>query len=153
MRVMTILDKLKAGLITRSSLETEACGKRLAEALPEDALLTLSGDLGTGKTTLVRGLARGLGITANITSPTYTIYTIYQGRRQLLHMDAYRIEGPDALDALMLEEFLISPFLIALEWPEQVVGAFEDLQRWSLALEIVGEDRHQIRLMPPGRKG
>jgi len=145
---MTILDELRAGLVTASAEETEDIGRRLAEALPADSILALSGDLGTGKTTLVRGLARGLGITASITSPTYNIYSIHEGTRQLVHMDAYRLDSSEDLDPLMLEEFLRSPFLIALEWPEKVPDFLHEYPRRTLFLEIDRDGHHRIRLMP-----
>lgn len=143
---MTILDELKAGLLTSSAEETESLGERLAESLPSDSILALAGDLGTGKTTLVRGLARGLGIKGNITSPTYTIYSIYEGKRQLVHMDAYRLGGTEDLEPLMLEEFLHSPFLIALEWPGNVPDFLPELPRCTLSLEILSDGRHRLRV-------
>ena len=73
-----------------------------------------------GKTTFTRGIAKGLKITQTLHSPTYQIYNIYKGSKQLIHMDAYRLEGPDSLDALMIEDFLASPFLWVIEWPEKI---------------------------------
>lgn len=144
---MTILDKLREGLTTASAEETESIGAELAAALPDNAAVALAGDLGSGKTTLVRGLARGLGIRAAVTSPTYNIYSLYKGSRQLLHMDAYRISGVHALDSLTIEEFLSPPFLIAVEWPENIPGFFADYATFRIEMELLPDHRHAIRLL------
>lgn len=143
---MTIFDELRDGLVTRSPEETESVGTRLAEALPDNTALALSGDLGSGKTTLVRGLARGLGITGNVTSPTYTIYTVYQGRRQLLHLDAYRLSDAAELDSLTIDEFLNPPFLLVVEWPENIPAFLEDYPACWLELSILLDHGHRLRL-------
>lgn len=143
---MDILEQLKAGLISGSAGETERIGAALAAALPDDAALALQGDLGSGKTTLVRGLARGLGIRTAVTSPTYTIYTVYKGERQLVHMDAYRLSGAAELESLTLHEFLHPPFLLAVEWPEHVPGLFEEFPTYWLQLDLLPDHRHRIRM-------
>ncbi|MEJ1971546.1 MAG: tRNA (adenosine(37)-N6)-threonylcarbamoyltransferase complex ATPase subunit type 1 TsaE [Lacunisphaera sp.] len=103
-----------------SAEETRALATELAAALPADTILALHGDLGVGKTTFVQGLARGLGVKEQVTSPTFSIYSVYQGRkRKLVHLDAYRLEHERQIEALLLEEFLISPWCLAVEWPEK----------------------------------
>jgi len=143
---MSILDELSAGMVTSSAAETEVLGMRLAAVLPENSALALSGELGTGKTTLVRGIARGLGITASVTSPTYTIYTIYKGTRHLVHMDAFRLSSAHDLDSLTLDEFLVPPFLLVVEWPEHIPGFFADYPTCRLQLSIGPDHRHHIRI-------
>jgi tRNA threonylcarbamoyladenosine biosynthesis protein TsaE len=143
---MDILEALKQGITSHSAGETEALGSQLVKSLGENTALALSGDLGTGKTTLVRGLARGLGIKADVTSPTYNIYTIYQGDRQLLHMDAYRLSEAHQLDSLSIDEFLKPPYLIAVEWPEHIPTFFEDYDSLFLQLEILEDHSHKIIL-------
>ena len=111
---------LRGGLITRSAAESQALGRALAVDLPPDTVLALHGDLGVGKTTFVQGLAAGLGIQEPVTSPTFNLFTLYSSAtrpRRLVHLDAYRLETPAALDALMLEDFLVSPWTLAVEWP------------------------------------
>ncbi|MGC9450354.1 MAG: tRNA (adenosine(37)-N6)-threonylcarbamoyltransferase complex ATPase subunit type 1 TsaE [Oceanipulchritudo sp.] len=149
---MTILDELRDGILTASPEETEALGARLAAALPANVALALSGDLGTGKTTLVRGLARGLGIQTAVTSPTYTIHTIYSGDRQLVHVDAYRLGNARQLDNLAIDEFLSPPYLIAAEWPEHIPAFFEDYPTYRLDLSILPDHRHCIRLVKPAEQ-
>lgn len=118
---MSILDKLKQGCPTRSPEESQTIASELAALLPEEAILTLEGDLGAGKTTFVKGLASRWCIKEPVTSPTYNIYNIYDGDRQLAHMDAYRLEAsPEIWDELMLEELLTPPFCLAIEWPSKL---------------------------------
>lgn len=118
---MHILDKLQAGITSHSVEETHAIARALAAALPEEAVLTLEGDLGAGKTTFVKGLAQAWSIREAVTSPTFNIYNLYQGDRQLAHMDAYRLEkSPEIWDELMLEELIFPPFCLAIEWPSKL---------------------------------
>ena len=144
---MDILKALEKGVVTTSAHETEELGEHLARALPENSALALQGDLGSGKTTLVRGIARGLGIKADVTSPTYTIYTTYEGDRQLLHMDAYRLSDAHQLDTLTIDEFLKPPYLLVVEWPDHIPGFFADYRTCFLKLEILKNHAHRIVLV------
>lgn len=94
--------------------ETTALGNRLGLLLQPNMLLTLSGDLGAGKTTFTKGIGQGLGITKVINSPTFTILKQYQGRLNLSHFDAYRLEGQD--DDLGFEEIFDSDDVCVVEW-------------------------------------
>lgn len=94
--------------------ETIALGNRLGLLLQPNMLLTLSGDLGAGKTTFTKGIGQGLGITKVINSPTFTILKQYQGRFNLSHFDAYRLEGQD--DDLGFEEIFDSDDVCVVEW-------------------------------------
>ena len=143
---MSILEKLRAGLTTASAAETRALAAELAAALPPDTVLALHGDLGVGKTTFVQGLAQGLGVREQVTSPTFAIYSVYQGtKRKLVHLDAYRLENERQLDALLLEEYLTRPWCLAIEWPEKT-GAWLPKEAWHLTLSIVEGDRHRVQL-------
>ena len=93
--------------------ETIALGNRLGLLLQPNMLLTLSGDLGAGKTTFTKGIGQGLGIT-KVNSPTFTILKQYQGRLNLSHFDAYRLEGQD--DDLGFEEIFDSDDVCVVEW-------------------------------------
>ena len=89
---MNIFDRLNSGIETRSPDETITIATLLAEALPTEAILTLEGELGAGKTTFVKGLAQAMGIQELITSPTFNIFSTYDsGIKTLIHMDAYRL--------------------------------------------------------------
>jgi tRNA threonylcarbamoyladenosine biosynthesis protein TsaE len=98
----------------------EAFAQSLAAVLPMDTTLALSGDLGTGKTTFVRFLAAALGITEPIKSPTFNLYAYYDGPLRLLHCDAYRLRNGREMDALLLDEYLTSPWVLCVEWPENI---------------------------------
>lgn len=118
----------------------------LAALLPADATLALHGDMGVGKTTFVQGLAQGLEVEEQVTSPTFAIYSVHRGNdRTLLHLDAYRLENERQIEALLLEEFLVSPWVMAVEWPEKI-ASWLPANTWHLTLSIVEGDRHHIRL-------
>ncbi len=141
----SIFTELATGLTTASAEASEAIGQRLAAALPADTVLALHGDLGAGKTTFVRGLARGLGITAPVTSPTFAIYSIHRGDRTLVHLDAYRIESSREVEDLLLEDFLVSPWCLAIEWPEKI-GDWIPAGALHLDFGITPDECHTIRL-------
>lgn len=142
---MNICDKLRAGVTTTNAADTRALAAELATALPPDSTLALHGDLGVGKTTFVQGLARGFGITEPVTSPTFSIYTVYHGRCHLVHLDAYRLESTREMDSLLIEEFLLSPWCLAVEWPEKI-AAWLPPDALHLDLGITADQRHTLRL-------
>ncbi len=141
-----ICAKLRAGVTTANADQTRELAAALAAALPTDTVLALHGDLGVGKTTFVQGLARGLGIQDPVTSPTFNLYTLYEGSaRRLLHLDAYRLDNEDQVEALMLEDFLVSPWIAAIEWPERIAG-WLPANTWHLDLGITHDERHTLKL-------
>ncbi len=141
-----IYDKLRAGVDTASAEEMQELAAELAAVLPADAVLALHGDLGVGKTTFVQGLARAFGITEPVTSPTFTLYSLHRGPGRLLaHLDAYRLVNAAQLDSLMLEDFLVSPYCLAIEWPDNI-AAWLPAGTLHLDLGITADGRHPIRL-------
>ncbi len=143
---MSICDRLKKGVTTSSAVQTRALAAELAAVLPPEATLALHGDMGVGKTTFVQGLARGLGVSEQVTSPTFAIYSIHHGgHRPLIHLDAYRLENEQQIEALLLEEFLVSPYCLAVEWPGRISG-WLPAEAWNLTLSIEGGNRHRIVL-------
>ncbi len=110
--------------ITTSESETEALGEKLAAALPGGSVVALYGDLGAGKTAFVRGMARGMGLTARVSSPTFTIVNEYPGPRELIHFDMYRIGSADELFDIGWEDYLARGAVCAVEWSENVEDAF-----------------------------
>jgi tRNA threonylcarbamoyladenosine biosynthesis protein TsaE len=131
---------------TASADETRSLAASWAGELPPDATVALHGDLGAGKTTWVQGLALGFGITEPVTSPTFTIYAIHRGAtRMLAHLDAYRLSSEREVDDLLLEEFLRSPWCLAVEWPDRVPG-WIPADALHLELDIGADGRHSIRL-------
>ena len=113
--------------ITGSPEETEALGVALAEKLLPGTILAYEGDLGAGKTAFTRGLARGLGASDRVTSPTYTVVNEYlSGRLPLFHFDMYRLESSDDLWDIGWEDYLLRGGVCAVEWSENVRDAMED---------------------------
>ena len=109
-----------------SQADTEALGERMAAALPPGgAVIALYGELGAGKTAFVRGLARGLGVEETVVSPTFTIVNEYSGRRELFHFDMYRLGSADELFDIGWEDYLGREGICAVEWSENVPGAFD----------------------------
>ena len=108
--------------ITASAEETLALGRELAAALRPGDVIALSGMLGAGKTTLVKGVAAGLGVTEPVTSPTFTLIQEYEGRLPLYHIDLYRIKAEDELQELGLEEYLYGRGVTLIEWPEKAAA-------------------------------
>jgi tRNA threonylcarbamoyladenosine biosynthesis protein TsaE len=149
---MSIFDTLQKGMLSKSAEETQSIAASLAKALPDNQVLKLSGSLGTGKTTFVQGLAKAWQIDESIKSPTFNLYSIYQGNRQLIHLDAYRLNNPSEAESLLIEEFLAPPFCLAIEWPEKVEGWMED-DTWLLQFSIKGENEHVIKLETYPRLG
>ena len=113
--------------VTNSPAETEALGQRLAETLQPGDVIAYTGDLGAGKTAFTRGLARGLGITERITSPTFTIVNEYLGGRlPLFHFDMYRLGSSEELYEIGWEDYLARGGVCAVEWSENVADAMPD---------------------------
>lgn len=113
--------------LTRSAEETEALGCRLGEKLTPGALVAYTGDLGAGKTAFTRGLARGLGVTGRVTSPTFNIVNEYEGGRlTLFHFDLYRLGGEEELFDIGWEDYLARGGVCAVEWSENVSDALDD---------------------------
>lgn len=108
-------------------------------------VIGLQGDLGAGKTTLVRGMARGLGI-SDITSPSFNYYFLYKGSIPLLHLDAYRLNTPADYASLMIEELLTPKTLFAIEWPEKL-GPHLPPNIFVLGLEMISENARRVKAL------
>jgi tRNA threonylcarbamoyladenosine biosynthesis protein TsaE len=105
---------------TASSGETVAAGATIAGRLGPGSVVLLVGPLGAGKTTLAKGIARGIGVTEEVISPTYTIVSEYQGRVPLYHVDLYRVEGREQIENLGLDDFLWGEGVSLVEWGEKI---------------------------------
>jgi tRNA threonylcarbamoyladenosine biosynthesis protein TsaE len=141
---MSIWDELEQGVMTDSAESTRDFGRRLGTELPAEATLALHGDLGVGKTTFVQGLATAFGIHEQVTSPTFTIYHVHRGHRTLVHLDAFRLTTAAEVEALLLDDFLVPPFCLAIEWPERI-AAWLPRDRIALRLGIESPGRHRIQ--------
>lgn len=116
--------------LSHSELETEAIGEKVGASLTPGAVLAYRGDLGMGKTAFTRGLARGLGCTGRVTSPTFTIVNEYEGRIPLFHFDMYRLPDSDALFDIGWEDYLARNGVCAVEWSERVTDALPEDTVW-----------------------
>ena len=106
---------------SHSREETLAIGRKLGEAAQAGEIYALVGDLGTGKTVFSKGFAEGLGVTETVSSPTFTILQIYEdGRLPLYHFDVYRIEEPEEMEEVGLDEYLEGDGVCLIEWPERI---------------------------------
>jgi tRNA threonylcarbamoyladenosine biosynthesis protein TsaE len=131
---------------TNSAAETEALGARIAEQLGAGDVVLLSGELGTGKTTLVRGACRGLGVPGPITSPTFTIGQQYGGGRlPVSHLDLYRLQTLEGEDPALLEDYLRPEGVSFVEWPAAGSGRLEQ-PALEVRLTHVGEERRRIEV-------
>ena len=142
---MSVREKLRTGVVTASAEETRRIAADFARALPADATIALHGDLGVGKTTFVQGLAKGLGITDAVTSPTFNIFTLHRGPVNLLHLDAYRLENARQVEDLLLADYMISPWCLAVEWPEKI-AAWLAPDTLHLELGITSGEHHTLKL-------
>ncbi len=114
-------------VLTHSPEETEALGQALGRCLKGGEVVAYTGDLGAGKTAFTRGLARGLGIPMQVTSPTYTLVNEYSGGRvELFHFDMYRLGSSEELFDIGWEDYLLRGGVCAVEWSENVADAMED---------------------------
>ena len=131
---------------------TKTLGRYLARELPPNAVLLLSGPLGAGKTSLVQGLAKGLGVNEQITSPTFALAQHYpQGTAKLVHLDLYRLEHPPTADELFLqeeEEARASGALMAIEWPERL--SLDLPEAWRI--ELRHQDQGRLAQLTSPRK-
>ena len=131
--------------ITTSPAQTEAVGQALGAVLKPGTVLAYEGDLGAGKTAFTRGLARGLGATEQVTSPTYTVVNEYlSGRMPLFHFDMYRLSCAEDLWDIGWEDYLDRGGVCAVEWSENVAEAMEDAIR--VRIEKTGPQTRRITI-------
>jgi len=133
-----------------SANETLALGERLARLLAKGSVVALTGPLGAGKTCLAKGLAKGLGVTEEITSPTYTIVSEYiaviSGEKiPVYHIDAYRLRGNDDFSAIGGEEFVFGEGISIVEWSERISN-FIPVEALMVDFELTGDNERRIHV-------
>lgn len=133
---------------TDSAAETEALGAQLAERLAPGDVVVLSGEVGAGKTTLIRGACRALGIESPVTSPTFTIGHRYEGGRvPVAHLDLYRLEGRlEGEDPALLEDYLAADAVAFVEWPAVAEPQLAGRHILAVRLAHAGGDRREIEM-------
>jgi tRNA threonylcarbamoyladenosine biosynthesis protein TsaE len=135
-------------ILSHSQEETLAFGERLAGFLVPGSVVALKGPLGAGKTCLTKGIARGLGIKEEITSPTYTIVSEYREPCLFYHIDAYRLLGDDDFASLGGEEFIYGEGISVVEWSDRIPSSIP-LNSIFVDIEIGGGGERNIRIMGP----
>ena len=132
--------------VTNSAAETRALGEKLASRLKTGDVVVLEGELGAGKSELARGIARGLGVTETVTSPSFTILNVYEsGRCPLYHFDWYRLESEEELYELGMDEYLGGDGIAVVEWAERCPDAVpENVLR--IRLEVTGGESRRITI-------
>ncbi|MGN1385329.1 MAG: tRNA (adenosine(37)-N6)-threonylcarbamoyltransferase complex ATPase subunit type 1 TsaE [Bacillus sp. (in: firmicutes)] len=134
---------------TYSPEETARIAYKIGQSVTPGTVITLEGDLGAGKTTFTKGLAKGLGIERNVNSPTFTIIKEYKGRLPLYHMDVYRVE--DTFEDLGFDEYFEGQGVTVVEWAHLIE---DQLPSELLSIQVVytGENERKIVLVPKGEK-
>lgn len=138
---------MKKHVISTSRAQTIDLAKALAGHLFSGCVITLSGDLGAGKTTFTQGLGQGLGITKLISSPTFTIMKSYHGSLDLIHIDAYRLEGLH--QDLGLDELIGSEGVCVIEWPEQIADLIPS-EHLAITIKRLSEDKRELSIASNG---
>ena len=140
---------METRLVTTSPEETARAGERLGQTLGPGAVVALSGELGSGKTCFIQGLARGLGVTRAATSPTFVLVNQYAGRVPVYHVDAYRTESLTELVDLGLEELLGGEGVTVVEWADKLLPLLPP-DTIHVRIEGVGDEPRQITIRAPG---
>ena len=136
---------------TQNEIETKQIGKDIASKLNGGEIITLEGDLGAGKTAFVKGLAEGLGIKKEVTSPTFTLMNVYEltanspKLKALVHIDTYRLKNEQELINIGVEDYLGSTGTITvIEWPEKIEGLLRGKKKVEIKIEHVAETKRRI---------
>jgi tRNA threonylcarbamoyladenosine biosynthesis protein TsaE len=139
-------------LTTHSVAETQNLGRILGATLKHASIIALTGELGSGKTAFVQGLAKGLEISEKyyITSPTFTLINEYPGRHRLFHVDLYRIEHIPELEEIGLDEVLNQDAVIAIEWADKL-SADTLSEHLALHFKLTGDESRQIDIFAYGQ--
>lgn len=138
--------------LSHSETETEAAGEALAARLKAGDVVAYRGDLGAGKTAFTRGLARGLGCTGRVSSPTFTIVNEHEGRLPLFHFDLYRLGDGEELFDIGWEDYLDRGGVCAVEWSENIAGALEG-DALRVDIRRGAQDTQRVITVTGGRAG
>lgn len=122
---------------TESAEQTIGLGEKIGSFLRPGDVIALQGTLAAGKTTITKGIARALGITEDITSPTFTLISVYEGRVPLYHMDVYRLEGSADFSDLGAEEMLYGNGICVIEWSEKIM---DELPSRTIVIKLSAEN-------------
>jgi tRNA threonylcarbamoyladenosine biosynthesis protein TsaE len=139
--------KLNLNLISNSAEDTQIIGKIIGEYLRGGDVVALIGELGSGKTCITRGIARGVGVPEKyrITSPTFTLINEYPGRKTLYHLDIYRLSGQEDLEDMGYEEYFYSDGITVIEWAEKIEEILPE-GCFTIHLKYLDENRREFNI-------
>ncbi|GAA0455289.1 tRNA (adenosine(37)-N6)-threonylcarbamoyltransferase complex ATPase subunit type 1 TsaE [Alkalibacillus silvisoli] len=132
---------------TENEEQTQLVANQIANKLKPNDVLTLDGDLGAGKTTFTKGLAKGLGVKRTVNSPTYTIVKEYKGQLPFYHMDVYRLEDSD--EDIGFDDYFNAEGVTVIEW-SSFIRDFIPVERLEIVIEKIDEQTREITLIPHG---
>jgi tRNA threonylcarbamoyladenosine biosynthesis protein TsaE len=136
---------IKDKIITTSPTQTRRLGKNLARKLHQGSLVALCGSLGSGKTTMIKGICQGLGIKELVRSPCFVIMTQYQAKLPVYHFDLYRLKSPEELHTIGYEEYFYGDGICLVEWAEKARNFLPD-ERIEVYLKIVSNSEREIEI-------
>ena len=130
-------------IATKNYKETILLGERIGKHLKPDDIVALSGCLGAGKTTLIQGIAKGLGVQNWVTSPTFTLINEFEGKLNLYHIDLYRIDNIDDAEDLAIEEYFTKGGVTVIEWAEKIAPILPE-KAIRIGIKIVSENERSF---------
>jgi tRNA threonylcarbamoyladenosine biosynthesis protein TsaE len=142
-------ERRRRRIVSFSAEDTEALGAEIAAGLGPGDVVVVSGDLGAGKTTLIRGACRALGVEGPVTSPTFTIGHRYRGRMPVAHLDLYRLQSLEGEDSALLDDYVDRETVAFIEWPTVAQPQLSGSVALELRLGHAGGDRREIELTWP----
>jgi tRNA threonylcarbamoyladenosine biosynthesis protein TsaE len=132
-------------IATKNYKETILLGERIGRSLKPDDIVALSGCLGAGKTTMIQGIAKGLGVENWVTSPTFTLINEFEGKLNLYHIDLYRIENIDDAEDLAIEEYFTKGGVTVIEWAEKIRSILP-VKTIKIGIKIVSENERSFEI-------
>lgn len=147
-------NKTKYKLVTRNAEQTRSLGRLIGQSLQNGIVIRLLGDLGSGKTCFVQGLAIGLKVPEGfaVTSPTYTLINEFPGRMPLFHVDLYRIHSSDDAEAIGFYDIMTPKNVVAVEWAERLSESEYPKEHLSLSFQTRSNDSRHIEIIGSGLK-
>jgi tRNA threonylcarbamoyladenosine biosynthesis protein TsaE len=136
---------IKDKIITTSQTQTQRLGNKLARKLRRGSLVAFCGSLGSGKTTMIKGICQGLGVKELVRSPCFIIMTQYKGKLPIYHFDLYRLKNPEELHTIGYEEYFYGDGICLVEWAEKAKHFLPE-QRIDVFLEIISESERGIEI-------
>ena len=133
--------------LTDSAEQTRLFASKFAKTLSDDSFIALSGDLGTGKTTFVKGLAEGLGVKSTVKSPSFNVMSVYEVENglTLVHIDAYRLTSPEDFENLLIDEIVPFPRCVCVEWWSNIADCVPP-DAYEVSMSIEEDSRHRIKI-------